>query len=82
MAFVSLVSIFIIFTLFELWRFIGANRVPAGVVARYLLYLLPLVAVELFPATMLVTVLITYALSREEAKPSRGGLRVRVFIGS
>ncbi len=61
-AFVSLVSIFVIFTLFELWRFIGANRVPAGVVARYLLYLLPLVAVELFPATMLVAVLITYAL--------------------
>lgn len=61
-AFVSLVSIFIIFTLFELWRFIGANRVPAGVVARYLLYLLPLVSVELFPATTLVTVLITYAL--------------------
>lgn len=61
-AFVSLVSIFLIFTLFELWRFIGANHVPAGVVARYLLYLLPLVAVELFPATMLITVLITYAL--------------------
>jgi lipopolysaccharide export system permease protein len=62
LAFLSLVSIFVIFTLFELWRFIGVNRVPAGVVARYLLYLLPLVAVELFPATMLVTVLITYAL--------------------
>jgi LPS export ABC transporter permease LptF/LPS export ABC transporter permease LptG len=60
--FVSLVSIFIIFTLFELWRFIGSNHVPAMVVAKYLLYLLPLVAVELFPATMLITVLITYAL--------------------
>jgi LPS export ABC transporter permease LptG/LPS export ABC transporter permease LptF len=62
LAFVSLVFIFLIFTLFELWRFIGTNHVPAGVVARYLLYLLPLVAVELFPATMLITVLITYAL--------------------
>jgi LPS export ABC transporter permease LptG len=61
-AFAALVFIFLIFTLFELWRFIGTNRVPAGVVARYLLYLLPLVAVELFPATMLITVLITYAL--------------------
>lgn len=61
-AFVSLVSIFIIFTLFELWRFIGSNHVPAGVVGKYLLFLLPLVAVELFPATMLITVLITYAL--------------------
>lgn len=60
--FVSLVSIFIIFTLFELWRFIGSNHVPAGVVAKYLFYLLPLVAVELFPATTLITVLITYAL--------------------
>lgn len=61
-AFVALVFIFLIFTLFELWRFIGRNNVPAGVIARYLLYLLPLVAVELFPATMLITVLITYAL--------------------
>jgi len=60
--FASLVSIFIIFTLFELWRFIGSNHVPAAIVAKYLLYLLPLVAVELFPATMLITVLITYAL--------------------
>lgn len=62
LGFVSLVSIFVIFTLFELWRFIGSNHVPAGVVGKYLLYLLPLVAVELFPATMLITVLITYAL--------------------
>ncbi|MDQ5845789.1 MAG: LptF/LptG family permease, partial [Acidobacteriota bacterium] len=62
LGFVSLLAIFIIFTLFELWRFIGSNNVPAGVVAKYLLFLLPLIAVELFPATMLITVLITYAL--------------------
>jgi LPS export ABC transporter permease LptF/LPS export ABC transporter permease LptG len=62
LGFVSLVSIFIIFTLFELWRFIGMNHVPAAIVGKYLLFLLPLVAVELFPATMLITVLITYAL--------------------
>ena len=60
--FVSLVSIFLIFTLFELWRFIASNNVPAAIVGKYLLFLLPLVAVELFPATMLITVLITYAL--------------------
>jgi LPS export ABC transporter permease LptF/LPS export ABC transporter permease LptG len=62
LGFVSLVSIFIIFTLFELWRFIGINHVPTAVVAKYLLFLLPLVAVELFPAAMLITVLVTYAL--------------------
>jgi LPS export ABC transporter permease LptF/LPS export ABC transporter permease LptG len=60
--FVALVSIFIIFTLFEIWRVIASNHVPLGLVARYLLFLLPLVAVELFPATMLITALITYAL--------------------
>lgn len=62
LAFVSLISIFIIFTLFELWRFIGSNHVPPAIVAKYMLFLLPLIAVEIFPATMLITVLITYAL--------------------
>ena len=60
--FVALVSIFFIFTLFELWRFIGSNQIGFGLVARYLLFLLPLVTVELFPATMLIAVLVTYAL--------------------
>ncbi len=60
--FFSLVSIFIIFTLFELWRFIAANRVGAGLVTKYLVFLLPLITVEVFPATMLIAVLVTYAL--------------------
>jgi len=62
LAFASLVSIFIIFTLFELWRFIGVNQVRIALVAKYVLFLLPLITVEIFPATMLVAVLITYAL--------------------
>lgn len=60
--FTSLVSIFIIFTLFELWRFIAANRAGFGLVTKYLVFLLPLVTVEVFPATMLIAVLVTYAL--------------------
>ncbi|HKZ77651.1 MAG TPA: LptF/LptG family permease [Pyrinomonadaceae bacterium] len=60
--FAALLSIFIIFTLFEMWRFIGANRSGLALVSKYLLFLLPLVAVEIFPATMLITVLISYAL--------------------
>lgn len=62
LAFVALLSIVVVFTLFELWRFIGAKNVPAAIVARYLTSLLPVVTVELFPATMLITVLVTYAL--------------------
>jgi len=60
--FVSLVAIFIVFTLFELWRFIAANRVGFVLIARYVLFLLPLITVEIFPATMLVAALMTYAL--------------------
>ena len=55
-------AIFNIFTLFELWRFIAVTQVGIDLVARYLFFLLPLVAVELFPATMLISVLVTYAL--------------------
>lgn len=62
LGFVALISIVLIFTLFELWRFMGTNRVPATIVAKYLISLLPVVTVELFPATMLITVLVTYAL--------------------
>lgn len=60
--FVALAAIFNIFTLFELWRFIAVNDIGASLVARYLLFLLPLISVELFPATMLISVLVTYAL--------------------
>src|SRR6185437_3264402 len=60
--FVALAAIFNIFTLFELWRFIAVNNSSAGLVGRYLLFLLPLITVELFPATMLISVLVTYAL--------------------
>src|SRR4030095_5038539 len=60
--FVSLVGIFNIFTLFELWRFIAVTNASAALVARYLLFLLPLLSVELFPATMLIGVLVTSAL--------------------
>jgi LPS export ABC transporter permease LptG len=60
--FVTLAAIFNIFTLFELWRFIAKTHADAGLVARYLLFLMPLITVELFPATMLISVLVTYAL--------------------
>lgn len=67
--FVTLAAIFNIFTLFELWRFIAVTNAGAGLVARYLLFLLPLITVEMFPATMLISVLVTYALlaKRQEA---------------
>jgi LPS export ABC transporter permease LptG/LPS export ABC transporter permease LptF len=61
-AFVSLIAIFLVFTLFELWRFIAQRGVGFGTVGEYLLFLLPLVAVQLLPASVLIAMLATYAL--------------------
>jgi LPS export ABC transporter permease LptG/LPS export ABC transporter permease LptF len=60
--FITLVLIFDIFTTFELWKFIAANRASVRLVGEYLFYLLPLISVELFPGSVLVAVLLTYAL--------------------
>jgi LPS export ABC transporter permease LptF/LPS export ABC transporter permease LptG len=60
--FVALVGIFNIFTVFELWRFISATGASTKIIAQYLFYLLPLVSVELFPGSVLVAALMTYAL--------------------
>jgi LPS export ABC transporter permease LptF/LPS export ABC transporter permease LptG len=67
--FIALVAIFNIFTVFELWRFIAANRASVKLIAEYLFYLMPLVSVELFPGSVLVAMLVTYALTarRREA---------------
>jgi LPS export ABC transporter permease LptF/LPS export ABC transporter permease LptG len=60
--FMSLVVIFNVFTTFELWRFIAASKASLTLVMQYLFYLLPLVSIELFPGSVLVAVLLTYAL--------------------
>jgi len=61
-AFASLVLIFMVFTLFELWRFVILRGVGFRTVSQYLLFLLPLISVQLLPASILLAVLATYAL--------------------
>jgi lipopolysaccharide export LptBFGC system permease protein LptF len=60
MAYITLLIIFLIFTLFELLRFITATE--WRLVALYLLYLVPLASMSLAPISLLVAVLVTYAL--------------------
>lgn len=62
LAFISLMALFLVFTLFELWRFIITRGVGLGTVGEYLLFLLPLVSVQLLPASVLIAMLATYAL--------------------
>jgi lipopolysaccharide export system permease protein len=58
----ALVAIFIIFTLFELLRFIALNRTGWAIVLRYLVFLLPFAFIAVTPISALLSTLITFAL--------------------
>lgn len=60
--FLSLATIFLIFTLFELWRYIALSGASVRLIMQYLFFLLPLVSVQLLPVSVLLSVLATYAL--------------------
>ncbi len=61
-AYVALVAVFLIVTSFELLRFVIPGRTGWNLLARYLLFLVPFATVQLMPASMLIAVLMTYAL--------------------
>jgi LPS export ABC transporter permease LptG len=65
----AMVAIFLVFTLFELLRFIAVNRTGATVVVRYMLFLLPFACLAVTPVGALLASLITFALmvKRNEA---------------
>ena len=58
----ALVSIFLIFTLFELIKFIAAHGTAPALVVRYLLYLLPFACIAVTPVGALLSSLVTFAL--------------------
>jgi LPS export ABC transporter permease LptF/LPS export ABC transporter permease LptG len=60
--FVVLMLIFMIFTLFELLRFIVINSSSWWLIAKYLFFLAPLIAVTIAPMCVLLAVLITFTL--------------------
>jgi lipopolysaccharide export system permease protein len=62
LCFTLLVSIFLVFTLFELLRFIALNNTRGVLVARYMVYLLPFVAVAVTPVSTLLAVLLAFAV--------------------
>jgi LPS export ABC transporter permease LptG/LPS export ABC transporter permease LptF len=58
----ALTALILVFTLFELWKWIVERGTGARTVLEYLLYLLPFVSVQLAAPSMLVAVLVSYAL--------------------
>ncbi|HKS30231.1 MAG TPA: LptF/LptG family permease [Pyrinomonadaceae bacterium] len=58
----ALTALILVFTLFELWKWIVERGTGARTVLEYLLYLLPFVSIQLASPSMLVAVLVSYAL--------------------
>lgn len=58
----ALTALILVFTLFELWKWIVERGTAARTVLEYLLYLLPFVSVQLAAPSMLVAVLVSYAV--------------------
>jgi LPS export ABC transporter permease LptG/LPS export ABC transporter permease LptF len=58
----GLTALIMVFTLFELWKWVVERGTSARTVLEYLVYLLPFVSVQLMAPSMLVAVLATYAL--------------------
>ncbi len=61
-ALTTLVGIFLIFTLFELLRYMTNTGARFWLLLRYLFFLIPLAGTSIAPMGMLVAVLVTYAL--------------------
>lgn len=58
---VCLLALLMVFTVFDLWRFIAANDVPATTLLVYLFYLQPFLFLALAPVALFVAVLVTYS---------------------
>jgi LPS export ABC transporter permease LptF/LPS export ABC transporter permease LptG len=59
---IALCTIFIIFTVFEMWKFVAVAPNGWSMLGRYLLFLLPFVVVQILPISTLVSSLTVYAL--------------------
>jgi lipopolysaccharide export LptBFGC system permease protein LptF len=57
-----LMSIFVIFTAFEMWKFAGAFEGGVGLLTRYLGYLVPFVYLQVSPSAAMIATLATYVI--------------------
>ena len=61
-----LVTVFVVFTAFELWKFAGTMDGGIFLLGKYLLYLLPFVYLQLAPSAAMVATLATYVIKSRQ----------------
>lgn len=62
LTFSFLTTVYLVFTAFELWKFAGNFDGGPALLARYLLYLLPFIYIQLAPSALMIAVLATYVI--------------------
>lgn len=63
LTYAAFISLFLTFTFFELWKSIFANKIGFSIVGKYLLFLLPLVTVQILGPCVMVAAFVTYLLA-------------------
>ena len=63
-----LISIFIIFTAFDLWKYAGTMSGGTVLLGKYLIYLLPFVYIQLAPPAAMIAVLATYVIKSRQSE--------------
>lgn len=59
-------TIFIIFTAFELWKFVGTINHGVFLLTKYLVYLLPFIYIQLAPSAVMIAILATYIIKSRQ----------------
>jgi lipopolysaccharide export LptBFGC system permease protein LptF len=63
---VFLVAIFVVFTVFELWRFAGSMPNGMELLGRYILYLIPFLYIQIAPTAAMIAILATYVIKSRQ----------------
>lgn len=61
-----LMTIYVIFTAFELWKFVGSINHGFILLISYLLYLLPFVYIQIAPSALMIATLATYVIKSRQ----------------
>jgi len=61
-----LISIFVIFTAFELWKFAGTIDGGVWLLAKYLIYLTPFMYLQIAPSAAMIATLATFAIKSRQ----------------
>jgi LPS export ABC transporter permease LptG len=61
-----LTAVFLIFTTFELWKFIGETTNGISSLFQYLFYLLPFIYMQIVPSALMIAILATYIIKSRQ----------------